>query len=234
MHIIAYSSAGGSSLEYLRLKKTLSPNIEILHQPLPDIQGRSGDDCVQTTWSHLLDHMWSMCEDIAVGSYAFMGHSLGARIAFEMASLAISRKANSPLSLIVSSSRSPSVPHRGPYLHTQGDEALLEGLVRRGAFAKAALNQSFFRKRSVLPKLRTEVALAERWPYCRPSVLPINILALSGREDRCDRTHEMEEWKQFTSAKFRLVVLPNGHHHLGPCAPDIATAIRSALVGDEI
>lgn len=144
--------------------------------------------------------------------YAFFGHSLGARVAFETAREIRRRGGPLPVHLFVSGSPAPDHCEERP-LHRLDDAAFTAELKRfSGTPAELLENadiMAFF-----LPILRADFTVDETYAFQPEDPLPVPITAFCGSEDREATPPQMRAWRNFTSADFALRLLPGDHFFL--------------------
>jgi medium-chain acyl-[acyl-carrier-protein] hydrolase len=141
--------------------------------------------------------------------YALFGHSIGARIAFELARELRRRGRPGPLVLFASGSRPP---HRSRWasLHDLDDESLCRWLVSTGGMSDWLLADAELRG-TLLPVLRADLELEVGVMYADEPPLACPILAFGGADDPEAPPSFMDEWRRHTTAQFALRVLPGGH-----------------------
>jgi len=115
-----------------------------------------------------------------------------------------------PLHLFVSGHRAPHCPAHGPELHALPDAELTAGL-RRLAGTPEEILQNRDLLALLLPMLRADFALAERYEWRPEPPLPIPITAYSGAGDEHVPREGVEAWRRHTAMRFRHLSLPGGH-----------------------
>lgn len=145
--------------------------------------------------------------------YAFFGHSLGARTAFETIREIRRRGGAMPVHFFVSGSPPPE--YREPHpLHNLDDESFVQELRRfQGGTPEEVLQDrelmAFF-----LPLLRADFTVDETYE-CKPEApLSMPITAFCGESDTEASPQQMRAWQAHTSAPFALHSLPGGHFFL--------------------
>lgn len=154
------------------------------------------------------------------------GHSLGARVAFELArrgrAYGLAAK-----KLIVSACSAPSVPDDDePIAQLPRDEFLAELRELKGTppdfFAHAELIDL------MLPALRADFAAAERYTPSPGPKLACPIVAFAGRDDDEPLPDEMRPWAEETSASFTLRLFDGEHFFVRDTEP-LVRALRAEL-----
>jgi medium-chain acyl-[acyl-carrier-protein] hydrolase len=145
--------------------------------------------------------------------YAFLGTSMGALVAFELARRLRDRQLPLPALLIAAAHRAPHLPQRGQLLHRLSDKELVRELGAQAATPREIL-ESVELMQLLLPVFRADLELCETYAYQPAEPLPVPILALGGEGDRAVSRSELEEWRAQTSRTCRTWILPGGHMFL--------------------
>ncbi|MFS0554773.1 thioesterase II family protein [Brevibacillus sp. 179-C9.3 HS] len=144
--------------------------------------------------------------------FIFFGHSMGTRIAFELARMVRSKWERNPLCLIVSGGRAPHFPEPKPIYHLSDDEFVSE--LRRFSGTPEAILQSKELMELFMPLLRADFTLDETYVYTEEKPLDCPIAAYCGTEDQEATQEEMEAWASHTSAQFTFEMVDGGHFFL--------------------
>jgi surfactin synthase thioesterase subunit len=142
--------------------------------------------------------------------FAIFGHSLGARIGFEVVRELRRRGDRLPERLYVAAARPPGAFNPIASLVELDDEPFASALVDLLG-APAALRDNRELRELMLPLLRSDLGWLHRHPYQPEPPLDLPIVALAGADDtQCGRL-PMLGWERHTSAAFGLHTLPGGH-----------------------
>lgn len=141
--------------------------------------------------------------------FIFFGHSLGARVAFELARYLRSKWKIQPCHLIVSGSRAPHIPEPKP-LHHLPDEALVKELRRFSGTTEAVL-QNRELMALFIPILRADFTVDETNAYADDDPLDCPISAFGGTADPEAKREEIEAWAWHTNGEFTLKWIKGDH-----------------------
>ncbi|ACV63461.1 Oleoyl-(acyl-carrier-protein) hydrolase [Desulfofarcimen acetoxidans DSM 771] len=144
--------------------------------------------------------------------FIFFGHSIGARIAFELARNLRRKWKNQPCRLIVSGSRAPHLPEPKPLRHLPDDEFVKE--LRRFSGTPEVILQSRELMEVFIPILRADFAVNETYVYAEDVPLDCPISAYGGTEDMEANRAEIEAWACHTSCDFTLEMIEGDHFFL--------------------
>lgn len=160
--------------------------------------------------------------------YAFFGHSMGARIAFELARELRRRAAPAPAYLIVAGHRGPGVPRREPPMHTMPDAELVGVLRELGGTPPELLDNPEMLELA-LPILRADCELLETAEHRAEPPLATPILALGGARDPYVTAADLAAWERETSAKFSSLQLDGDHFFVHSHAAEVLARVGEVL-----
>ena len=155
----------------------------------------------------------------------FMGHSLGAMLAYEVTRGLRARGAALPAHLVVSSRGAPSLPDPRPPLHGLTDDGFIAAMSARYGGIPAALLREPALLAIFLPALRADMTLHESYRHHPASPLPVPISAWCGRADPGVTAASLEAWGLETAATFSLRWFSGDHFYLRPQASTVLAAL---------
>lgn len=159
--------------------------------------------------------------------HALYGHSMGARVAFELAREQRRRGRAEPALLAVSGRPAPQCPGRDP-MHALSTDQMIARLRRLGGTPEAVLREPELMA-MFLPILRADLAVNEAEPHRPEPPLACPILALGGTHDeRCLRD-ELDAWRDQTRGGFTAEIFPGGHFFVHTAGRELLAALSRAL-----
>jgi medium-chain acyl-[acyl-carrier-protein] hydrolase len=175
-------------------------------------------------------------EPVIGESYALVGHSMGAWLAYELARELRRRGARLPELLVVAASRAPHLPLDESQVHTFPDDELADAVDRRYGGIPAAVRNSPELLRLVLPALRADLQMVETYEYFEEPPLEVEIFALGGSHDPAVSAAQLEGWRRHTSRGFSLRLMPGGHFFLftggnGPTSSSLLGRLQQPSAG---
>lgn len=206
--VILFPHAGGAASNYRWWAREFSDDIQL---DLVEYSGRGArlNDPPVTDHKILVDEVVEAVVQKEQCT-ALLGHSMGSLIAYETAR-ALSSMGMPPEHLFVSASRAPS--QRIPLAdHSLTDEALIADLVRYGGTPMEFLEDRDLRN-LLLGTLRNDYRLLQRYVFAPGELLPVDITAFYGSEDRSVSDDEVSEWASMTDCTFASVPLGGGHFY---------------------
>lgn len=217
MRLVCLPHAGGSASFFRPLSAAAPDDVEVLAVQYPGRQDRYGQPAVERM-DVLADHVRAALPGVADRPVAYLGHSMGAVLAFEMA-----RRDGvaAPDLLVVSGRRAPSLV-RAEAVHRLPDAGITAELQILGGTAATWLNDPELRA-LMLPAIRSDYAAVERY-RCPPGAsVPSPMLALVADDDPRVSIADVRAWADYTTGSFSLRVFRGGGHffslHTRPRSP---------------
>lgn len=162
--------------------------------------------------------------------YVLFGHSMGARLCFEVARHLRERGEALPERLYVSACRPPDLDLAGPLdgLSRLSDEELVERLTVYGGLPSAIAAEPDLLK-LFLPALRADFRWLDEYRYQEGPALPLAIVGFAGARDHAVPAGRMGGWRRHTTEGFRLHTLGGDHFFLHENLAVLAALIRDDL-----
>lgn len=205
--------AGGSAMGYMVLKRFLDTSYM---EPVPlELAGRGArikEPCFTDAEECAKDLYEKMKSQIADCDYAVFGHSLGTIISFELIHYIMEIGGKLPRCAIFSGRVSPGAHFPVGNISTYEDDKFLQEFS-----SLQALPEDFFKneqiKKLMLPVLRADVLMAEKYRYKKRKPLDCDLYALYGAADTLIYPEGIEEWKSESSQHAELIEFPGGHFY---------------------
>jgi surfactin synthase thioesterase subunit len=221
--LVVFPHAGGSAATYRDLSRRLQDHFDVHCIELPG-HGRLRQQPFLADMQQIVDFAGEQAEAAAArGPVAFLGHSMGAWVAYLVAAKSATVK---PVRLFLSAARPP---HLGVHrkLLDLGPDAFLRELERLGG-VPAELLADKGAMELFLPALRTDLRLLESFQptRARPIDVPMTVLRAAGD----DITNEdAAAWSETTTAGCRVHTLPGGHFFLLEQPELVSAVLRRAM-----
>lgn len=218
--------AGGGPQIFFRWAELLPRDIEVAAVNLP---GR-GRRLAESPFTSLVPLAAALARSIAsLGDlpFAFFGHSMGARIAFETSRQMDQDYRLRPRHLFVSGALAPHIPY--PHLlHEMPDDRFLEEVGKLGGVPAEVFENADLME-LILPTLRADFRVAETYSLSPDSPLTCPITAFGGDTDSLAQSNDIAEWKRHTTHKFDMRMYQGGHFFLDSALPDMLDVIVREL-----
>jgi medium-chain acyl-[acyl-carrier-protein] hydrolase len=207
LKLFCFHSAGSGASFYFDWADKISSVKEIIAIQLPGREGRYSDGLI-TCLEQLTERLWANLKNELDQPYIFFGHSMGARIAYEIAKIASLSETGGPECLIVSGAAAPHIASNTND-HLLPDDQLLIKLMDYGG-TDTTLFESKELMDLILPILRADLKLCELAQTDQSSELTCPIIAYGGREDEIDIS-DIDAWRMRTTNQFILKMFEGGH-----------------------
>ncbi|HEY3009731.1 MAG TPA: thioesterase domain-containing protein [Micromonosporaceae bacterium] len=163
------------------------------------------------------------------GRYAIYGHSMGARLGFEVIRSLRRLGAPLPVRFYVGACRPPDETEPLVRLARLPEVEFVRRLRELGGSLAEALEVPELRD-LVLPTLRADFAWIDSYRYRAEPPLPMPIVGFAGGADAAAPPDTMAGWRRHTVAGFRLRVLPGDHFFVHSRAAEVAATISEDLL----
>ncbi len=209
LRLFCFPYAGAGASVYRAWADVLPPAIEVCPIQLP---GRE-NQLKQPPFTDLLRLSQTLAEALEPyldRPFAFLGHSMGALVGFEVIRELRRRQAPLPLHLVVSGRRAPQIPHGGSAIHQWPDDEFIAALQQFGGTSPVVWQNAELRQ-LFLPILRADFAMLETYRYRPEAPIACPISAFGARQDPETRDDRLPAWRDQTSQIFNLRLFPGGH-----------------------
>lgn len=211
LRLFCFPHAGGGAGAYRTWVAALAPEIEVLPVQLPGRETRFLERPYETIEA-LLDGLMVALRPLLNKPFAFLGHSLGALVAFELA-----RRLRSeglvPEQLFVSGYGAPHLPVKLPPMHHLDDSQFAAALQELDTVPTAVLeNEELLGL--LLPMLRADFAVYERYKFQAGPPLDCPIVMLGGESDPLVSPEMLAAWTEHSVALGQMHLFPGDHFYL--------------------
>lgn len=224
LRLICFSYAGGNSATYVPWLPLLPNFVELAVIQLPGRGVRIFDEPYQT--------MATMVNDIvnAVGKldtkpFIFYGHSMGARVAYEVTLALWRRQYRLPIHFIAAGSGAPCVVYSKDHIHHLPDDEFIAEVGALNGSSQEVLSNSEIMQ-LILPALRADFRIIEN--YCNASklVIPAKISVFSGDKDDIE-CENLEKWLGLFQSNTGLHWIAGDHYFVDKNREDLLAALNN-------
>ncbi|MFF3941711.1 thioesterase II family protein [Streptomyces phaeofaciens] len=223
--LYCFPHAGGSPGEYVRWSDDL-PGAQVWGVHLPGRTSRLAEPPF-TRMRPLVDALVSTVS--FDGPCVFLGHSLGALVAFETARELRRRGRPQPDRLIVSSCPAPPLLPVGEPVHGLPDDALLDEIERRTGESLDEVRGDPGLRAAALVGHRADLALLESHRHEPDEPLDCPLTVLAGTRET-SWTARASDWTAHTRAATDVRLLPGGHFYFREARHEALRAVREAVM----
>lgn len=230
--LVCFPHAGGGSAFFHPWRQALEGEIEVCPVILPGRESRFREEPYRRM-DELVDALYEGVQPVLDRPCAFLGHSLGAAVAFELAHRLRATGQPEPEVLFVSARRAPQEPDRRSAVSTLSDAELMRHMATLGGTPTSILAQrdlfALFTR-----SLRADLELNETYRRKQePAEPPLScpVVALCGDGDPLIEPAELDSWRQVTSGPFERHVFRGDHFYLSGRAPAVLDLVRKRMAG---
>ncbi|OPX40654.1 MAG: putative thioesterase [Desulfobacteraceae bacterium 4484_190.3] len=227
LRLFCFPYAGGGASIFRQWQENMPEGIEVCPVQLPGRENRITEPLF-TRLSSLVDAIAKGLDPYFDVPFAFFGHSIGAKIAFELARELRRKKGVQPVHLFVSGSRPPHIPEPRP-LHMLPEHEFVREL-RRYSGTPEAVMQSRDLMEMYLPILRADFSIDETYIYYEDDPLECPVSAFGGNEDKEANREELDAWRQHTLGPFTLQMFQGNHFFLKSSQSLLLDSISEVLL----
>jgi medium-chain acyl-[acyl-carrier-protein] hydrolase len=230
LKLFCFSHAGGSTVGFTRWKKLLDPRIT-LYQVELNGRGKKGnlpfytgiDEAVEDLSSYIMNEAGSE-------PYAFIGHSMGTIIAYEMCHYLKQIGFREPEAVVFSGRSAPDVKLEENHIHHLADELFIEEIKKLG-HSPAELFQNPELLQIFVPILKADYRLIETYLYKERAPLKSDFFLFTGKEDIDTSTEQFKEkWAIHTEGLCEFHVFEGGHFFLYEQTDEVIKTIHTCLM----
>ena len=210
LRLFCFPCAGGMVSPYTRWAKMLPADVELCIIHLPG-RGKRFGEAPFTQLTDLLPVLVKALEPYTNGSFAFLGHSMGAVLGFEVARYLRQQKLLEPRHLFCCSCPAPQTPIATPHVHNLPEAAFIAELNRRYAAIPEAVQKERNILQLFLPSLRADFEMLETYQYVEGRSLTCPISGYTGLQDKAVSAASMSGWQLHTRDRFHFEQFPGDH-----------------------
>jgi surfactin synthase thioesterase subunit len=231
LQLICIPHAGAGASAYRRWADTLLPSIDVRVVQLAGREARFREPALDNLNAVVAD-LWNSVKNETDGSFALFGHSFGGLLAFELAHDIRRRTGREPVRLFVSASAAPQARQVRASLRDLPDAEFIAEIAARYGGMPAAILQDAEYLAMVLPALRADFRMLERYRHSTRDQLACPISVFAGADDRIVPAASLEGWADHTAGDFSRDVIDGDHFYLQSQRVALADLIKSKLALD--
>ncbi|GAB2714748.1 thioesterase II family protein [Kitasatospora kifunensis] len=228
--LLCLPHAGAGPSFFLPWKSLAPAGLDIAPAALPGREERFTEPPLDRVAQAVEDLLpWVREQAAGYDRVALFGHGLGAVLAFEVAGRLAGEPTIPLRGLFLSGSAGPASRDR---LDAAGlpDAEFMDRVEQALGYRHPALDNPVLRER-LLPTLRADHAMHERYRPSARGRLRVPITAIRGADDQLIAADRLAEWRDCTTGDFQLACLPGGHMYLLDFPAALLGLIDSRLRG---
>ena len=225
-YIFSFPFAGGGASAFSKWSSRFPEHIQICPVQYPGRENRWG----QPLASNLLELIQELADTFDgkwPRSFAFLGHSFGALVAFELARKLVDQGQTPPLRLFMTGARAPHLALKESIHKLEDDRFLVKLRQYDGLPAEILSNDDLLKV--VVPVIKNDFRLFEEHRFQNQPLLPVPISAFGAIDDRNVSIADVLAWSSLTSKTFRARFLKGNHFFLFDAIASVAPQILDDL-----
>jgi len=227
LRLFCFPYAGGNAMIYRQWQASLPQSVEVCSVQLPGRGKRIQErpfDCLQPLVEAAANALLPFFDK----PFAFLGHSMGGLISFELARQ-LRRDSNPlPVHLFVSGRRAPQLSSSEAPTYNLPEAEFMDALRRLEGTPAEVLQQPELMQ-LMLPLLRADFAVCETYDYTAEPPLNCPVSVFGGLQDSDVKQGQLEAWTMQTTAATRVRMLPGDHFFINSQQPLLLRALAHDL-----
>lgn len=228
VRLFCFPYAGVGPSVYRPWVTVVPAHVEVRLIQLPGRESRWREPAL-TNIAELADRLTAAIVPHLDAPFAFYGHSLGALLSFEVTRRLRAAGGPMPRQLFLAAHRAAHLPNPHPAMRQLPDDAFVAELRRRYDGIPQSVLDNPELLELMLPCLRADFTAYETYEYRADRPLEIPISAFGGDQDMYVRTHEVAGWREQTSGRFKMRVIPGSHFFLQTHRDQVLEAVAADL-----
>ncbi len=227
IRLVCFPYAGGSASIYMPWVNQLSKDVELSLIQLPGRGSRFGEppyDTIKTLSEDVVDELSKLRRKDMI----FYGHSMGARVAYEV-TLMLHKKGDSlPIHVIAAGSTAPAVSRKAKNSYLLPDDEFLTHLMElKGTPDEVLSNRDLMEL--LLPALRADFKIVETYINNSSVVIPTKISVFAGKQDTTVELAVLEPWFDVFQESGGISWFDGGHFFINENGADVIAALKNKI-----
>lgn len=208
LRLFCFPYAGGSAITYFPWASQLNEDIELIAIQPPGRSNRMAEVAYRDM-NLLVDDLAENIRSFLDVPFIFFGHSLGSRVAFELALRLKSKGLPTPTQFFASGSGAPHIAWKQKQIFDLPDEDFLIELKKLDGTPEEVLKNKDLMK-LLLPLLRADFEMADTH-ICKATKLACPIYVFAGYEDHEIQEKNLKAWEELTEHETDVQYVSGNH-----------------------
>jgi surfactin synthase thioesterase subunit len=227
LRLICLPYAGGSAATYVPWAAQLPPEVELIAVQPPGRGSRMGE-APFSDMEPLVRELLSVFPEVIDRPYLLFGHSLGSRVAFELALQCQRIGWPLPVSFIASGSGAPHLRNDEKAIHDLPEAEFVAKLRELNGTPEEVLRDKELIK-IVMPLLRADFRIADT--YCATQTkLDCPMIVLGGTEDHEVSRQDLQRWSDVCTGECEVHWISGGHFFIEQSRALVLEKVNAALL----
>ncbi|OZY86385.1 hypothetical protein CBP51_04990 [Cellvibrio mixtus] len=227
IRLVCFPYAGGGASLFFPWLNLMPEKVEVAIIQLPG-RGTRFSESPYESMDDIVECIYRALKELPSKELIFFGHSMGARIAYEITLRIYHRKEQLPVHFIASGSPAPCVRSKKPPCHNLPTEEFIKHLGTLNGTPKEVLSDPQLME-LLLPALRADFKIAEGYLNTTRITIPTTITLFSGRLDDIN-TEELEPWFLLFQYNRDIVWFEGGHFFINENHSELISALKKEIM----
>ena len=228
LRLFCFPHAGGGASIYRAWPSQVAAALEVVAVQLPGRESRLKEPLVDSL-APLVTALADVMAPYTNAPYAFLGHSFGALLSFELIRELRRRGSSMPVCLFASGRQAPRIPEPDPPLHRLPEPDFARAVHNRYNGIPQFIFDEPELLRLLLPALRADLSMAETYAYGDEAPLDCAISVFGGTLDHRLAKADLDAWRDETTAGCSVRLFPGGHFFLEHAQAQVLGAVSEEV-----
>lgn len=226
LRLICFSYAGGSSATYMSWQNDLNPEVELAVVQLPG-RGVRFSEPPYKTMTEIVAALFIALKQLSNKPFILYGHSMGARVAYELTLMLARFHCNLPVHFIASGSPAPYIARtKEQTFHLPDNEFIAKVAALNGTPPDILANDEIIQL--MLPALRADFEIIET--YCNKSkfLISTKVSALAGNQEEIE-VADIEAWFTLFEMHTQIYWISGDHFFVEKNKADVLKIVNNII-----
>lgn len=226
LRLICFSYAGGNAGTYLSWQKYLHSDVELAVIQLPGRGARLSDPPFRSM-NEMVKAIFIGINQLPPKPSALYGHSMGARVAYELTLMFFRFGLHLPVQVIASGSIAPNICSFKEKTYSLPDKEFIEKIKDLNGTSEEVIKNTEFMK-LVLPTLRADFEIIETYINTSKLIIPTKVSIFAGKDDKIEQ-RDIEEWFKIFVQNTGIHWINGGHFFVDTHREEVLSTINSLI-----
>lgn len=227
IRLVCFPYAGGGSAIYTPWIDKLPQEVELALIQLPGRGARFGQQPYQTI-NTMVEDVVEELGKLPPKNLFFYGHSMGARVAYEVTLMLHREKCPLPIHIVAAGSMAPRIPRKAKNSYNLTDNEFIEHLMElKGTPEEVLANRDLMEL--LLPTLRADFKIVETYINNSTVVIPTKLSVFAGKQDLTVELAELEPWFDVFQENDGISWFAGGHFFINENSHDVLTVLSKKV-----
>jgi medium-chain acyl-[acyl-carrier-protein] hydrolase len=225
VRLFCFAHSGGGASTFRRWAALLPAAVDVCAIQLPGREDRLSEPPL-TCFSDVVD----LVTDVIAADkpFAFLGHSIGGLLAFEVARRLVRSGEPGPCVLFASGSASPDVKDPDPPISGLPDDRFIDELRRLNGTPDVVLRDPELME-LLLPTVRADFEMYESYRFADGRPIAAPIVVFGGIQDVRTPAADLDRWSAHTTGRFARHMFPGDHFFIQTSQAEVVQAVEREL-----